>query len=133
MANPTTGSRPGPLRRLRDSLAQSKSDQRAEELQSDVRQLGATPIRDCVPGEPAVVSGVLRAVTLRPREGVPAVEAELFDGTGRLLLVWLGRRRIRGIEPGRAIVVTGRITCNTDKPTIFNPRYELRPSTSGSA
>jgi hypothetical protein len=133
MANPTTGSRPGPLRRLRDSLSQSKSDQHAEELKSGVRQLGATPIRDCVPGEPAVVSGVLRAVTLRPREGVPAVEAELFDGTGRLLLVWLGRRRIRGIEPGRAIVVTGRITCNTDRPTIFNPRYELRPSTSGSA
>jgi RecG-like helicase len=114
-------------------LAQSKADQHAEALQVGVRDAGATPIRQCTPGEPATICGVLRSVTLRPRENVPAVEAELFDGTGHILLVWLGRRRIRGVDPGRAIVVTGRITCNTERPTIFNPRYELRPSGTGAA
>lgn len=109
------------------SLSQTKEDQHASDLQTSARDLGATPICDCTPGEPATVSGVLRSVTLRPREGVPAVEAELFDGSGRILLVWLGRRRIRGIEPGRSIVVEGRITCNLDRPAIFNPRYELQP------
>ncbi len=58
------------------------------------------------------------------------MEAELFDGSGRILLVWLGRRRIRGVDPGRAIVVHGRITCTLDRPAIFNPRYELRPLVS---
>jgi hypothetical protein len=46
--------------------------------------------------------------------------------------VWLGRRQILGITPGRSIVVTGRITCNETDPTIFNPRYELRAA-SGAA
>lgn len=125
--------RPGPFRRIAAALSQSKSEQQAEALRVGAADLGATHIRDCIPGEPATVSGVLRSVTLRPREGVPAVEAELYDGTGRIMVVWLGRRRIHGIEPGRTVVVTGRITCNTEKPTIFNPRYELRPPTSGAA
>jgi len=124
----TTNEHPGTLRRWVASLSQSKADQHAEAVKVGVRDLGATPICDCVPGSPATVAGILRSVTLRPREGVPAVEAELFDGTGRILLVWLGRRRIRGIEPGRGIVVHGRILCNTEKPTIFNPQYELRPA-----
>jgi RecG-like helicase len=120
------GSRPGPWRRLTASLTQSKADQHAAALQVGVRDTGATPIAACTAGTPATVTGVLRSVTLRPREGVPAVEAELFDGSGRLTIVWLGRRRIRGIEPGRTIVVHGRVTGNTERPTIFNPRYELR-------
>lgn len=124
----TAHERPGTLRRWVASLAQSKADQHAEAVQDEVRDVGATPICDCAPGSPATIAGVLRSVTLRPHEGVPAVEAELFDGTGRILLVWLGRRRIRGIEPGRGIVVHGRILCNTERPTIFNPQYELRPS-----
>lgn len=109
------------------SLSQSKADQHAEAVQDGTRGVGATPICDCAPGSPATVAGVLRSVTLRPHEGVPAVEAELYDGTGRILLVWLGRRRIRGVDPGRGIVVHGRILCNTERPTIFNPQYELRP------
>ena len=125
--------RPGRLRRFVTSLSQSKSDLHAEQLKVEVLQTGATQICNCIPGEPVTVSGVLRSVTLRPREGVPAVEAELFDGTGRVLVVWLGRRRIHGVEPGRGIVVTGRMTCNSEKPTIFNPRYELRPPTAGAA
>jgi hypothetical protein len=113
------------------SLGQTKEDQEAKDLQTSVRDVGATPICNCAPGQPATVSGVLRSVTLRPREGVPAVEAELFDGSGKILLVWLGRRRIRGVDPGRSIVVHGRITCTLDRPAIFNPRYELRPLVQG--
>ena len=72
------------------------------------------------------VQGSLRTVTLRPRGGVPALEAELYDGTGLLTLVWLGRRRIAGIEPGRQIKVVGRIGVPQDARVMFNPRYELR-------
>ena len=133
MSSTTGPARVGPLRRLMASLSQDKSDQHAEELRGGVRDVGATPICDCVPGEPATVTGVLRSVTLRPREGVPAVEAELYDGSGRIMVVWLGRRRIHGVTPGRGIVVHGRITCTTEKPTIFNPRYTLLPPTGTGA
>jgi hypothetical protein len=65
-------------------------------------------------------------VTLRPRGGVPALEAELYDGSGLITLVWLGRRRIAGIEPGRAIKVTGRVGVQDRMRVMFNPRYELK-------
>ena len=60
------------------------------------------------------------------------MEAELWDGTGQVTLVWLGRRDIPGIQPGRRIVVHGRLTNRKGEPTIFNPSYELQP-TGGSA
>lgn len=119
----------GPLQRLLASLARSKADLHAETLRGDIRDFGATPISECVPGQAATFVGVLQSVTLRPREGVPAVEAELYDGSGKVTLVWLGRRQIRGIEPGRGIVVQGRLTGHTARPTVFNPKYDLRPMT----
>ena len=52
---------------------------------------------------------------------------ELFDGSGVLLVVWLGRRRIAGIDAGRSIQVQGRIGEHSGVRTIYNPRYELQP------
>lgn len=72
------------------------------------------------------LQGVLRTVTLRPRGGVPALEAELYDGTDVITVVWLGRRRIAGIEPGRAVKVAGRIGRHNTLRVMYNPRYELR-------
>ncbi len=126
MSTTKQGTKQGVVRRLGASLGKSKAEQQAEDLQGSVTAVGATPISSCTPGEATTLSGVLRSVTLRPRENVPAVEAELYDGSGNVRLVWLGRRQILGITPGRSIVVTGRITCNETDPTIFNPRYELR-------
>jgi RecJ-like exonuclease len=77
-------------------------------------------------GEVTTVQGRLRHVVYTPRESVPTVEAELFDGTGTIHLIWLGRRRIAGIEPGRTVQVTGRVGTHDGVPAIYNPRYELR-------
>ena len=71
--------------------------------------------------------GTLKTVTLRPRGGVPALEAELYDGSGSISVVWLGRRRIGGILPGRAIRVEGRIGVQDGARMMYNPRYDLRP------
>ena len=88
-------------------------------------------ITACSPGTRVTVEGVLRSVSFVPRTQTPVLEAELDDGTGVVTVAWLGRRFIGGIEAGRKIVVCGRLTCNTDKPTIYNPRYELRPRVEG--
>jgi RecG-like helicase len=127
-----SSTKPNVIQRIGASLAKSKSEQHAEALQGSVTAVGATPISKCVSGEESTVSGVLRSVTLRPRDTVPAVEAELYDGSGQVRLVWLGRRQILGITPGRSIVVTGRITRTQTDPTMFNPRYELRAASGHS-
>ena len=57
-----------------------------------------------------------------------ALEAELYDGTGSITLIWLGRRRIGGVECGRSLVARGRMSVYEGRPTIYNASYELRPS-----
>ncbi len=122
------GNHPGVLRRTVTRLATSAKEHEAQELQKGCVALGAVPVKDLPEREVVQVAGTLRTVTLRPRAGVPALVAELYDGSGSISLVWLGRRQIIGIEPGRAVVACGRVTRDNEKRVIFNPRYELRPT-----
>ena len=121
------GNHPGVLRRTVNRLATSAKEHEAHELQKGCVELGAVPVIELPDREMVRVAGTLRTVTLRPRAGVPALVAELYDGSGTINLVWLGRRQIPGIEPGRAVIACGRVTRDHDQPVIFNPRYELRP------
>ncbi len=121
------GNNPGVLRRTVTRLSTSAKEHEAHELQKGCVQLGAVPVTELPDREMVRVAGTLRTVTLRPRAGVPALVAELYDGSGTINLVWLGRRQIPGIEPGRAVIASGRVTRDHEQPVIFNPRYELRP------
>jgi RecG-like helicase len=105
----------------------TQEERQSQELRQDAAAAGCTPIRQCHDREVVTVTGTLRAVTLRPRAGVPALEAQLFDGSAVLDVVWLGRRSIAGIEPGRKIIASGRVALNRGRPVLFNPKYELRP------
>jgi hypothetical protein len=107
-------------------LTSSKAELEAEELQKTSDEEGATPIKACTARRRACVAGTLRTVTLRPRGGAPALEAELYDGSDVINLVWLGRRRIAGIEPGRLVRAEGLVSVQDGRKVMFNPRYELR-------
>jgi hypothetical protein len=117
----------GGLARLRHHIAAAHEEILAEELQARVADGRATPIADLADREQAEVVGTLRSVTVRPRGNSPAVQAELWDGSGSITLVWLGRRSIPGIEPGRYLRVRGRVASQRGARTIFNPGYVLRP------
>lgn len=106
-----------------------RSDDDHEALRERVAsgRTGCVPVESLPLRRRAKAAGILRSVVLRPREGVPTVEAELFDGSGVLDLVWLGRRSIAGIEPGRRLGVEGMVCEAHGRRTIYNPRYELRP------
>jgi hypothetical protein len=97
----------------------------AEHLQRQVERAGATTVAACSDRVPVTVFGTVRSVTIRPRAGVPALEAELYDGSGTVTLVWLGRRTIAGLGPGRQVRAAGRITTAEGRRLIYNPRYEL--------
>ena len=88
------------------------------------------PIAESEHREVVDVAGMLRTVTLRPHGASLTMEADLWDGTGNVTLIWLGRREIAGIQPGRRIVVHGRLTSIRGERAIYNPTYELRPSSS---
>ncbi|GAA2490670.1 OB-fold nucleic acid binding domain-containing protein [Streptomyces gobitricini] len=126
-AAPRAEKQAGRFRRMFDRLSSSQGDLESEELREDTQASGCIRISDCDDRQIVKVTGTLRTVTLRPRAGVPALEAELFDGTAPLDVVWLGRRSIAGIEPGRKLIASGRISMSQGRRVLFNPKYELRP------
>lgn len=115
--------------RLRRSISRwaNSSDQEARDLRRAYTDQDCVSISEAPDREMVRLRGSLRTVSLRPRAGVPALEAELFDGSGVIVVVWLGRRRIAGIDPGRSIQVQGRIGEHDGARTMYNPRYELIP------
>ncbi|HNQ07089.1 MAG TPA: OB-fold nucleic acid binding domain-containing protein [Tetrasphaera sp.] len=121
----------GTFRRLTERLTRTAGDRDAAELQEHARSTGATVIGELADRQLATVTGIVRAVTLRPRTRVPALVVELYDGTQSLTLVWLGRRRISGIEPGARLRATGRVCHPDGVATIFNAAYELLPRAAG--
>ncbi len=125
----------GPLTQLARKISGALTRSDSQELQAQFNRCG-NPIADtsvqdiktCHPGQRVEVVGTVKIVAIRPPDMPPALEIELADSTGTVNVVWLGRRKIPGIVAGRTMKVCGRLTGNTDKPIIFNPRYELRPT-----
>jgi hypothetical protein len=114
------------LRRTISKWANAE-DMHARELRQTTREGRCNLIADSVDRTPVRLRGTLKTVTLRPRGGVPALEAELFDGSDSIVLVWLGRREIAAISPGRSLEVEGRIGQHGGDRIIYNPRYTLLP------
>lgn len=111
---------------LRAVLA-SRAELEASEERAEAELHGCSAVGRLRTRTRTDVFGVLRSVTMRPRHRVPALEAELFDGTGSIQVVWLGQRRIAGIEPGRRVRLSGFVCQRDGRLTMFNPRYELAP------
>jgi hypothetical protein len=116
---------PGWLSRTLQRLTADDQAIDAEELRAESASAGCEPVVSCRKGAVVTVTGRLKSVVYTPRETVPTLEAELFDGSGSVTLVWLGRRRIPGIEPGRTLTARGRFAAFDGKRVIYNPWYEL--------
>lgn len=71
--------------------------------------------------------GTLRSVETNAKGCPTGVRAELFDGTDTVMLVWLGQRRIPGIDSGRKLRVHGRLgMLENGSKAIYNPHYEIQ-------
>lgn len=116
----------GRLRRALKKLAATPEELDADQLEQ-AREVHSCQQIDAVTDREVVrVFGHLKNVALAPRAGTPTVEAALYDGSGVITLVWLGRRTIPGIRPGADLVACGRVSCHEGRRVMYNPRYELR-------
>ncbi|MEV4760194.1 OB-fold nucleic acid binding domain-containing protein [Micromonospora sp. NPDC049559] len=113
------------FRRLLHRLTASEAEIEAQELQRESEEAGGMPAGQCRRGQVVCVSGRLRTVVYTPRTNLPTLEADLYDGSDVVTLVWLGRRHIAGIEPGRQVIARGRVAMRDDRKVIYNPHYEL--------
>ncbi|MGH3546321.1 MAG: OB-fold nucleic acid binding domain-containing protein, partial [Mycobacteriales bacterium] len=120
---PSTDIEPGFLRRF----VASDEELEASQLRLGSEQRGVTAATACGRGSIVELYGRLCAVQHIPGSALssPAVEAELFDGSGSVTLVWLGRCVIGGILAGAQLRVHGRVALREGRRVIFNPEYTL--------
>ncbi|MEC5179938.1 hypothetical protein [Arthrobacter sp. CG_A4] len=84
-------------------------------------------------GQPPATARWARAVTAaadasQPADASAAAAPRRRRGTvpkDRLRVVWLGRRRIPGVDAGSELRLEGMVTVRDGLPTMFNPRYEI--------
>ena len=101
-------------------LRSSREDIEALDEAISARRRGTLPVGELRARHRSEVSGVLRAITFRP-----STDGQLFDGTGSVDLVWIGRRSIAGIRPGAHLRAEGMVVAGRTRPTIYNPSYEI--------
>ncbi|HWE69410.1 MAG TPA: OB-fold nucleic acid binding domain-containing protein, partial [Acidimicrobiales bacterium] len=89
------------------------------------RDRGTIPIGEAQWRNRVRVAGKIRSVRVQPRAGTANLECVLADGTGKILLVFQGRRRIPGVQPGARLVVEGMVGDWGHHQAILNPDYEL--------
>ena len=117
------------LRAMLHRLTASEQELESEELRRDTARSGCAGIEDVHRGDLVAVTGRLRTVVYTPRTNLPTLEADLYDGTDVITLVFLGRRHIAGVEPGRALTARGRVALRDGRKVIYNPHYELEAAT----
>lgn len=116
------------LRRAFDTLGLDQAELEAEEIAAECARPGCTRIADLPARAVVSVTGTVHSVAVLPPGRAPELRVELYDGTGIVDVIWLGRRAIEGIGPGTYLTLTGRVTTVDGRRTIFNPGYQMLPS-----
>lgn len=83
-----------------------------------------------VPLEPrrrTTVAGEIRAVHSYERP-YRRTEVELDDGTGVVILRFLGRSLVPGLDPGLRLVAEGTPSTERDGFVMVNPLYSFEPA-----
>ena len=111
-------------------LSQDEGERRAATIREWASALdGVTLIGEAKPRTLARVAGIVEGIRVRPREGLPAIEAVVTDGSGTVTAVWLGRRSLSGLSLGRKVILEGRLAGDPRSMQLMNPRYEVAGST----
>jgi hypothetical protein len=73
--------------------------------------------------------GIIDRMTIAPVTASPSFRALAridWNGTHEsVLLIWMGQRRVPGIEAGVGLRFEGMLSRVDGTPTVYNPRYEI--------
>ncbi len=116
------------LKKVLHRLTASMSELDRENLRDFCsRHVQCSPISEAKPRQEVSLVGEITTVRIVPRAGSPSLEATISDGSGSMVAVWTGRRRIAGVAPGKRLMINGRGSpiAPGGRLLFYNPRYEL--------
>lgn len=102
--------------------------------QSGAPRHTAVPISGLPARGRVLCEGFIESVTYEPPSERAFFSAIVIDAEGRrqrgvpearLRVIWLGRRRVPGIDAGVEVRLEGMVTDRDGLPSMFNPRYEI--------
>jgi len=106
-------------------LASTTEQENLVRLQDRFCDLGISPIDAAVPRTRVRICGEVQAIQVVPRAGSPWLEVTVGDGNARAVAVFTGRKRIRGLDPGRGVVLEGVAGKVDGRLQLMNPGYTL--------
>ncbi len=87
---------------------------------------GVDHAQDCEEHDRKKVAGIVESIRLIPTSSSNTLEVTIYDGTDRIVGVWLGRKSIPGVNLGSHLILEGTVGCFRAGPLqIINPAYEL--------
>lgn len=89
------------------------------------RQRSTTPIGQLRERQVARISGGIQSMTFPPPSNPGPLMATVYDGTGAIDILWLGRRSITGIDVGKHLIVKGTVGRHGGGLCMLNPEYQL--------
>ena len=113
------------LRKFVDRLTKPVEQVDRERLAEWCSATGCPGLDEIVVRKPVRVGGEVRSIRIVPRAGADALEATITDGHGVLTAVFLGRRKILGISPGRRVFLEGVVAKDGEANVMYNPLYEF--------
>ncbi len=87
--------------------------------------LPMTPIGDVRWRTRTRIKGKVRSIRVQPWADVASLECVVMDETGGILLVFLGRRKVAGVDLGRSLVAEGMVGQSRGYLAVLNPDIEL--------
>lgn len=109
--------------RLKGLFGREEAGAREEQRVAAAR--GAVPVREVRERARVRVCGVIRAVTYPAPGAGGSFKATLWDGTGTIDVIWLGKASLEGIHPGLHLVAEGVVARRADALCLYNPAYEV--------
>jgi RecG-like helicase len=116
----------GALRRWLDRLTETDEARLSTEVREWADTVeGAVRIADAPMRERVRIAGVIRRMTVFPMRDAEALEAQVDDGTGEVVVRFMGRRAIGGLGLGSRIVVEGVLGERHGVVQMINPTLEF--------
>ena len=113
------------LRKFVEKLTKPVDELDREQLTTWCDGRGAVAIDQVELRRASRLAGEVRSVRIVPRAGADALEATISDGRASVTAVFLGRRKVPGLSPGRRIVLDGVVAADGERRVMYNPIYTL--------
>jgi hypothetical protein len=117
-----------PMRKFVEKFTKPVDEQDREKLVTWCSMHDVTPLDQLTLRRPVQIAGEIRSVRIVPRAGAASLEASVNDGRGTVTAVFLGRRKIAGLSPGRRVLLEGVVTAkghHGSDSLMYNPVYQL--------